>query len=82
MDKRFPVQEMLGKLQTQRSWSQLALDALFVAWVLHLMITGHLIPDRLADIFIDRPPAVATTDPPATQPEPPLPVPADIAPET
>jgi hypothetical protein len=50
------------KFQMNRRLTQVALDALFVAWVLHVLVTGHVIPERLADLFSDQPPAVARTD--------------------
>jgi hypothetical protein len=50
------------KFQMNRRLTQVALDVLFVAWVLHVLVTGHVIPERLADLFSDQPPAVARTD--------------------
>jgi hypothetical protein len=49
-------------LHINRRLSQVALDVLFVAWVLHVLVTGNVIPERLADLFTDQPPAVARTD--------------------
>lgn len=46
-----------------------ALNVLFVAWVLHIAVTGNLVPEALVRLLRDQPPVAAHVDPsPATEP--------------
>jgi hypothetical protein len=44
---------------------QILLDALFTIWLSYALITGNVIPDPVADLLRNQPPAVVITDPDA-----------------
>jgi len=51
------------RVNVHRSWRQVALDVLFVAWVLHVLVTGRIIPEKLSALFADEPQVVASSEP-------------------
>jgi len=59
-------------VRVQRSWRQLALDIIFVAWVLHVLVTGRIVPERLSALFTDEPQVVASSEPAPEQAPAPL----------
>lgn len=50
-----------------RSRRQLALDLLFLALVVHFLLTGNVAPAALRDLLHGRPAEVAVTEPGSTE---------------
>ena len=68
-------------LAARRRVLNLALDALFVAWVAQILITGDLVPSRLAELLNPQSP-VAVVIEPGERPLAPVDLPLEIADRT
>jgi hypothetical protein len=54
---------------TRRGPADLVLDLVFAAWVLNLVVTGHLLPPIITELLSNDSPIVAVSEP---DPAPPL----------
>ena len=53
----------LGRV-ARRRLTELALDALFISWMVYVLATGSLIPGELARLLFPEHPVVVTREPP------------------
>jgi hypothetical protein len=60
----------LVHLVNQRRTRDLLLNIVFVGWVLHILVTGRLLPNEVVGLFRDEPPVAVLVEPavPASEP--------------